>query len=164
MDQCSFGLSHLPDMKIHVQFGHPKTLDDAIDLGVEYETFEAGQTVRKPPATMAGVASDQNDLLSKYDSRIQLEMSELVKVSKANDNATANLTKTLQDSQSIQIKSLKKFQKGIDRKHKACYLCHEVGHYLDKCPKKSGDTDLKQTNQTAQLNIKGLSLGPKAQP
>ena len=55
VDQFTFGLSHLPDMKIHVQFGHPKTLDDAIDLGVEYETFEAGQTVRKPPATMAGV-------------------------------------------------------------------------------------------------------------
>ena len=147
-----------------MQFGHPKTLDDAIDLGVEYETFEAGQTVRKPPATMAGVASDQNNPLSKYDSRIQSEILELVKVSKANANAIANLTKTVQDSKSIQINSPKKFQKGIDWKRKACYLCHEVGHYQDKCPQKSGDTDLKQTNPTAQLNIKGLSLGPKAQP
>ena len=164
VDQFIFGLSHLPDIKKHVQFGHPKTLDDAIDLGVEYETFEAGQTVRKPPATVAGVTSDQNDPLSKYGSRIQSEISELVKLSKANANALANLTKAVQDSQSNQINSPKKFQKGTDWKRKACYLCHEVGHYQDKCPQKSGDTDLKQPNQTGQLNMKGLSLGPKAQP
>lgn len=48
MDQFQNGLSD-KDMKRHVQFGHPKSLHEAISLAVEFEAFEGGSKgLRKP--------------------------------------------------------------------------------------------------------------------
>ena len=43
-------LVNLPTVELqkHVQFGHPKGLNEAISLGIEYEAFETGVKQRKP--------------------------------------------------------------------------------------------------------------------
>ena len=43
----------------HVQFGHPESLDAAIDLAVEFESLESVQVIQKPPSNrVAPVAPD----------------------------------------------------------------------------------------------------------
>ena len=39
MDQFITGLDR-PELKRHVQFGHPRTLNEAISLAMEFESFE----------------------------------------------------------------------------------------------------------------------------
>lgn len=57
LDQFSLGLGNI-DVQRHVQFGHPKDLNAAISLAIEYEAFEAGtkDKFRKPANTLAEVA------------------------------------------------------------------------------------------------------------
>ena len=49
MDQFVAGLSN-HDLRKHVQFGHPKSLNEAISLAIEYEAFDSSSKdkVRKP--------------------------------------------------------------------------------------------------------------------
>ena len=47
LDQFTLGLGSV-DLQRHVQFGHPKELNEAISLAIEYEAFEAGVKHRKP--------------------------------------------------------------------------------------------------------------------
>jgi hypothetical protein len=51
LDQFSLGLSNL-EMKRHVQFGHPRTLNEALSLSIEFDAFESGNRdkLRKPPS------------------------------------------------------------------------------------------------------------------
>ena len=41
LDQFVMGLDR-PELKRYVQFGHPRTLNEAISLAIEYESFEYG--------------------------------------------------------------------------------------------------------------------------
>lgn len=47
VDQHILGLGE-HEVKRHVQFGHPKSLESAIALAVEFEAFEGSLTNRKP--------------------------------------------------------------------------------------------------------------------
>ena len=45
LDQFSLGLPN-HEIKRHVQFGHPKNLNEALSLSIEYEAFESGNKDR----------------------------------------------------------------------------------------------------------------------
>ena len=47
LDQFLLGISSF-EMKRHVQFMHPKTVNEAVSFALEYETFEMGNKFRKP--------------------------------------------------------------------------------------------------------------------
>ena len=61
MDQFCAGLGNI-DLRRHVQFGHPKTLNDAISLAVEYEAFDSNckDRIKKPTVRQGEVFQVQD--------------------------------------------------------------------------------------------------------
>ena len=94
MDQFGIGLGNL-ELRRHVQFGHPRTLNEAISLAVEYEAFEpsSGDRVRKPNVgPMGGVCS-----MSKENT----ESKQLQNLR----NEVAAMSKTIQTLQNTQARN-----------------------------------------------------------
>ena len=54
IDQFIYGLGN-QELKKHVKFKHPKTLDHAISLAVEFESFEGSQNTLSKPHTVNAV-------------------------------------------------------------------------------------------------------------
>ena len=71
LDQFITGLNTI-DMRRHVQFGHPKNMDEAISLAIEFEAFEAANrtSTMKPTrgeVTMVRPADDGEDSDDEFD-------------------------------------------------------------------------------------------------
>ena len=45
------------EIKRHVLFTHTENLDEAINLAVEFESFEGNQSIKKPSGTTANVVA-----------------------------------------------------------------------------------------------------------
>ena len=58
LDQFRIGFGNI-DVQRHVQFGHPRDLNAAISLAIEFEAFEAGtkDKLRKPTNILAEVCA-----------------------------------------------------------------------------------------------------------
>ena len=87
LDQFVLGLDR-PELKKHVQFGHPRTLNEAISLAMEYESFEYGdgqkRFMSKPvnrgrdgQVNQLGKAASKDDLLQKILISLQNSSREL---------------------------------------------------------------------------------------
>ena len=48
IDQINCGLN-ASEIRKHVQFRHPKSVDEAITLAIEYEAFEGPRTILRKP-------------------------------------------------------------------------------------------------------------------
>ena len=100
LDQFIFGMGSRTELQKHIQFGHPKTLDEAIDLAVECEAFEGVSFVRKPSVVTAGVKLED----ASSDSKLQSQIAELVSTSKANAEAIEMLSQTLSGLNMLKVK------------------------------------------------------------
>ena len=114
MDQFNNGLGSW-DMKKHVQFGHPNSLNQAISLAVEYEAFESQNkltSLRKPPPIQSGN-------VYKLSEENQLETERL------------NMLKMQTEIKEILL-SLKNNQQTYSPE---CFYCKEIGHMKGECPR-----------------------------
>lgn len=116
MDQFSNGLLD-DDTRMHVQFGHPKTLTEAISLAVEYETFaQSKKSKASPSKPVAGV--HQVEAISGTS-----EMQTLCA-------AVSELKSDLKT-----LKETRQEYKPRDKKEVECFYCKQKGHYKRECPK-----------------------------
>ena len=191
VDQFTFGLGSQEMMK-HVQFGHPETLDAAIDLAIEFESFESVQVIKKPPSSrVAPIAPDATpnvafDKKCSQQTSIEKELAKLVKVSLANADAIDKLSKTLQfpaneiknkktqnrnvtqnyiqrPNRTIDQEQIAQ-QKEIDRRNGACFRCSEKGHFALNCPQNPRNQGSGINQEDSNLNANSSCLGPIAQP
>ena len=173
VDQFISGLNST-EIRRHVSFAHPENLDEAIDLAVEFESFEGNQSIKKPSGTTANVVAGVTEENSgTSDSRLQATvLSELVKASKENAEAISKLNQAIQNLSKNQSNSRNREQ-GKDKQDKprgACFLCSQMDHYANLCPqnpKNAGSQTVKASNGTGigdNLNQNGLGSGPTVQP
>ena len=189
VDQFTYGLREI--MK-HVQFGHPMTLDAAIDLAIEYESFENVRANRKPPGTISPVFSDGGPTASAQ-SPVDPELLRLVRT---NAEAIEKLNKAVVTQNAASLDSPQrprqnqkrpelKFnesnakraaaeraqaeQKEVNRQNGACFRCSEKGHFARQCPQNPRNqiaaprTPAQTQTEAETLNKKGLPLGPTEQ-
>ena len=177
VDQFISGLNST-EIRRHVSFAHHENLDEAIDLAVEFESFEGHQSIKKPSGTTATVVAgvtEESSGISDYKLQATV-LSELVKASKENAEAISKLNQAIQNLSKNQSSSGNREQ-GKDKNFKryrqdkprgACFLCSQTDHYANLCPrnpKNAGSQTVKPSNGTGDnLNQNGLGSGPTVQP
>ena len=156
LDQFVIGLNN-HELKRHVHFGHPKNLNEAIALALEYECFESGDSkYRSKPGKChtVGVAGDQG----KADNQVLRDICLMVR----------NSTKELQSIKKVVQRSSpdsgkgqgqrsgKSNQKTSDKPNLSnvqCFKCKGYGHYQKYCPLvKSGPDSSKIGESKTKLN------------
>ena len=155
-------------------------MDEAIDLAVEFESFEGNQSIKKPSGTTANVVAgvtEESSGISDYKLQATV-LSELVKACKENAEAIGKLNQAIQNLSKNQSNSGNREQ-GKDKNFRryrqdkprgACYLCSQTDHYANLCPrnpKNAGLQTVKPSNGTGtgdNLNQNGLGSGPTVQP
>jgi hypothetical protein len=133
MDQFITGLGSI-DLRKHVQFGHPKTLSQAISLAVEYEAFDPNSKSKKPT----------------------VKPGEFFRIDGANGNGHQGNQANRQQNDYGQ-KS--KWDKSTVR----CFRCNEFGHYKSECPKSRNETNSRFQNSDQIVNQPSVRGGNPSQ-
>jgi len=122
LDQFGLGLGNI-DLQRHVQFGHPKELNDAISLAIEYEAFEAGtkDRFRKP--------------VNKTETCSVLE-----KVCQAPANQNQQNSGTNQAANTSHVRE--------NSKEVECFYCKKKGHIIRDCHKLKQKQEREQYGQS----------------
>ena len=144
------------EIKRHVQFAHPTTLDHAISLAVEFEAFEGAQILPRKPKLL-----DEMPVLA-------LTNSERGMSNRAQENAKiGQLEDSIKDVQQSLKQVMEKMDKNPYRNNSArssqrnfrhkklvqCFNCHKDGHYMRECP------DLKTTDSAPAVQTRDKPNG-----
>ena len=121
-----------PELKRHVQFAHPKTLDRAISLAVEFEAFEGAQlSLRKPRD------QEEKHVMALTDRSVRNNAAE-------NDKIT-NMEESIRDVKESLKQVIEKIDKprgrndqfhgrpNRNKKSIQCFNCGKHGHYSFDC-------------------------------
>ena len=116
LDQFTHGLGSV-ELRGHVLFGHPRDVNEAISLAIEYEAFQSGNKdkMRKPTNRFAEVNAVGSSPADKNDKQTYPKQSE-----KGNNFRTPNNA----DSSS-----------STDRNKAECRYCKKFGHVIQECRK-----------------------------
>ena len=158
LDQFVLGLER-PELKKHVQFGHPRTLNEAISLAMEYESFEYGDGQKRFMSKPVNRGRDgQVNQLDKAGSKDDLLQKILISL----QNSSRELGLLKNDVNQIKTRTSKVVEKGNMSQSKSkfessqvqCFKCKEFGHYQKDCPKqfKSGQNGGHFGKSSSQLN------------
>ena len=133
IEQYVSGLGNA-ELKRHVQFSHPSTLDKAISLAVEFEAFEGTQNsqYRKPkPEEAVNIYAVQNTHAFETNKNTHIEPSiwELADSVKAIQQTLANFTQGQQSDFSQGNNTRPR-----ENKIPICYTCQKEGHISRNCP------------------------------
>ena len=155
IDQFIQGLGNA-ELKKHVQFHHPQTLDQAISLAVEYESFVGpSDAIRKPSgensemsrvSTLALVDDKKSSTLTRAD------IAEIVREIIRDEIPKLNVRGT-RDSSPKAIQSRPPRDNRIGKREIICYYCHEPGHIEPRCPLKEEEVNfVMKKNQEVKDN------------
>ena len=131
IDQFIHGLAR-QELRSHVQYRHPRTIDTAIALAVEFEAFEGTQGILKKPhfeneEQINSVKSSENVKIQNHASRSEsLTLHDIAKMLK-------ELMITVKRSNSSRSRSNSADRRLKYDKHE-CYKCHKKGHIATNCP------------------------------
>ncbi|CAC5358814.1 unnamed protein product [Mytilus coruscus] len=171
------------ELKRHVQFAHPTTLDRAISLAVEFEAFEGAQIYPRKPKDL-----EELPVLALTNSKREVEnrFQENSKIEKLEDS--------IRDVQLSLKQVIDKIDKTPNRPNNSgrpahrnfrqkkvvnCYHCQKEGHYIRDCPdlqtggsvstpsvgSQSQEQSAFDNGQAADhLNYPGLHSTPTVQP
>ena len=132
------------DMKKHVMFQHPDSIEAAVSIAVEWEAFEEVQQVngvKKPKdreRAYALVNSDHN-----WAKALERRIEALTLAVQTNKEKQEMKSETSGDRGQAPKTRYGKFngkkigQKAQNLENIQCYFCHEFGHYCRDCPKRA---------------------------
>ena len=133
-----FKLGVASNMRAHIQFTHPETLEEAVTAGLEFESIheevEDESKVRKP-AVNALQSSASSSLPTGPECTPLSTMTDCLQSLQAGLHA-------IQDTLRVQTTG----RAPRDYSKYRCYICNELGHIKYSCPKK--DTQVSPTPQS----------------
>lgn len=133
LDQFMQGLNSV-EIRGHVLFGHPKNINEAISLAIEYEAFQAGNKdkLRKP--------------INKTG--------ELCAVSPSSDK-TNEQNNEKKPSWQPRNKDQSYTNKTTDKSNVECYFCRNMGHYKRDCRKYKWKLEQEAKRQAENPVVEG---------
>ena len=149
LDQFITGLNR-PELKRHVQFGHPRNLNEAISLAMEFESFEGSdgskRVLSKPMALgrdlggvnhLDGKESDGDNLMQKIWNSLQNSSKEL--------GFLTNEVRQIKNQANGRPKN-GETRPNFNKSEKVqCFRCKEMGHFQKDCPRQvQSNTNIKQ--------------------
>ncbi|XP_060067597.1 uncharacterized protein LOC132547811 [Ylistrum balloti] len=138
IDQFIMGIGSF-ELRKHVQFKHPTTLEAAITAAIEFEAFENEQvTIRKPKTY---IETDQAHVHAFRDSEPQ-----------GSHEHERDLASLLLEGFEKLGKQLAQ-TRGDNPRYKRCYKCGEIGHIKRNCQKEV------EPNSTVPKNMERSSVG-----
>ena len=129
IDQFTTGVGG-PDLRKHITFRHPKTLDSAISLAVEYEAFDGCQGLRKPQVTFE---DDPPKVDSIHKSSHQND--DVRALTKALEECTRRLTKLSEEIQANNNRA-RSPRPNYQNRSKYCQKCKTHDHNTNTCTKR----------------------------
>ena len=141
LDSFIQGIQNI-DMQRHIQFLHPKDVNEAISAAVEYDAFESSNLdkVKKPlNAEVQSIQYKPNTNNTEMQT-LKNEMSEIKSLLKQNQNTSTNTSNANRNNTTFNS-NYKNNQNGqnngqkFDKKNAECYFCHKKGHLKDECRK-----------------------------
>jgi hypothetical protein len=147
------------ELKRFVQFAHPKTLDRAISLALEFESFDGlPNSPRKPRDTEkppVGFARAILPPVEKNDCNSQITLEKL------EETIQQMIQKSLKSMNIQKHERQNDRRPGRNKNHEiVCYTCNEKGHISTKCPNGESRNCDGQKNDNGHLNGNGLSPRP----
>lgn len=145
IDQFITGVG-TPDLRKHISFKHPKTLDSAIALAVEYEAFEGCPGLRKPTvsfeddlpkSTTTLVETVQRSPIKEKSNATKSELASLENSIKECMDKIAKLTEEVKNSRSYE-------------RRKYCKICKKNDHNTFNCQYKQ--TKQNESNENNEKN------------
>ena len=142
IDQFITGLNNY-DLQKHVQFGHPKTLNEAISLATEYEALESSvDRIKKPKADVETVArivthgSDkqfaENITMEQLHKLIEKKLNLLTASSRSRSKSPSASFKQEQNATKSEPKS-KAMGKQTPKSELYCNYCKRNNHNIENC-------------------------------
>lgn len=155
------------ELKRYVQFSHPKSLDRAISLALEFESFEGSQdTLRKPRDTEKLPQRQCNALISpdKNDSSNHANNEGL-------ENTIERIVQKTLSSMYVDQKPDSQPKRYMGSRNVKCFTCKQSGHISRNCPHNqnletqgTSQSGNGSKNDISHLNENGLCSRPQAQP
>ena len=133
LDQFISGLGNI-EIRKHVQFGHPRNLNEAISLATEFESFEnKPQSKFFKPGHLNTVSSSNNDssenLLKQLYATVEQNTKELVNLK----NHIGSVRVSSNENNFTHKNEKSNFSSDSKRTIR-CFRCNMEGHYQRECP------------------------------
>lgn len=176
IDQFIYGIGDI-DLRKHVQFNHPSTIDKAIALAVEYESFVGKCDERRKP--VMNHVRFEDEFASRTQNNVEKDdMAKIIREeiqkalgshrSRNNNGAYQSSYSNAFDLRNDHVQNQSRNygsserQLGERRSQIICYHCQEIGHIAPRCPKKLENTHNNVPSSNSE-NSQGLALGPRGQ-
>ncbi|KAK3089863.1 hypothetical protein FSP39_007169 [Pinctada imbricata] len=144
-------------IKTHVQFRHPETLDKAIALAIEYESFIGSQDIARKP-----IDEDADLIGAVKTSEIEKLKSELTQMKEMYHRDIATIKDALlslkneREAQGPKFQRnqspVRNFPKRSDGKEVVCFYCGKAGHIEPRCLIKQEEIEKAKLEKNAKLN------------